>query len=168
MSSSDCSCNTGYTFNIIQCKSCSNVFCSGCNDEIRQKRIWNTVRVSASEYTMNIGSLNVYTKPSLAHANVNWNQYSDRAVAGVVKRNVPTRGNSTRSSITRNRPGSQSAVGTGVDIKHGSYARYLARLKGKSSLRTQNNTGLVAVEGNKTRKYGIAYSSKPGGCLCFV
>lgn len=166
--SSDCSCNTGYTFGIVQCKSCNGTSCTSCNDEIRQKRIWNTVRVPASEYTMNIGSLNVYTKPMLANANVNWNQYSDRAVAGVVNRDVPSRGNSTRSSVTRDRPGSQSAAGKGVDIKHGSYARYLARLKGKSSLRTQNDTGLVPVEGNKTKKYGIAYSGKPGGCLCFV
>ena len=34
--------------------------------------------------------------------------------------------------ITRCRPGSTSARGAGVDGKHGSYARYLAKLKGKT------------------------------------
>ena len=54
---------------------------------------------------------------------------SDQTTHGVVKRNVPTRGNSTKSSITRHRPGGASAPGTGVDVKHGSYARYLAKKK---------------------------------------
>jgi len=78
---------------------------------------------------------------------------------------VPSRGNSTRSSLTRDRPGSQAPGGKGVDIKHGSYARYLARLKGKGPLRTQNATGLMAVQGNKTKSYGIVKSSS---CLCFT
>lgn len=42
-----------------------------------------------------------------------------------------------QSSLTRDRPGSQAPGGSGVDIKHNSYARYLARLKGK---RTPKNT----------------------------
>lgn len=101
-----------------------------------QQKIWNTVRVPASEYTMNRAALNVYTAPTLS-TGVNWNQSSDRAVAGIVHSNVPTYGSSTHQSITRMRPGSTSAPGAGVDVKHGSYDRYLARLKGRSALRTQ-------------------------------
>ena len=56
---------------------------------------------------------------------------SDRNKRSVVSRQVPTRGNSTKSSITRMRPGSTCAPGVGVDVKHGSYARRLARLKGR-------------------------------------
>jgi hypothetical protein len=44
--------------------------------------------------------------------------------------NAPTRGNSTKSTITANRPGAMTPGGQGVDVKHGSYARYLARKKG--------------------------------------
>lgn len=44
--------------------------------------------------------------------------------------NVPTRGNSTRSTITGNRPGAMTPGGQGVDVKHGSYDRYLAKKKG--------------------------------------
>ena len=42
--------------------------------------------------------------------------------------------------------------------KHGSYARYLARLKGKSNgpLRTQEyNANAIPVQGNKTRMIGL-------------
>jgi hypothetical protein len=129
-----------------------------------QQKIWNTVRVPASEYTMNHAALHVYTAPTLP-TGVNWNQYSDRAVAGVVHANVPSHASSTHRSITRCRPGSTSAPGAGVDVKHGSYDRYLARLKGRSVLRTQAPAKAAAVplQGNKTMKYGIAYHSK---CLC--
>ena len=96
---------------------------------------------------------------------------------------VPSRGNSTKKSITRLRPGSLKPGGFGVDIKHGSYDRYLARLKGKKPLKTQNPTTLTSeitntngqdiaiqnnVIGNKTRYFGIVGSSKKvGSGLCF-
>ena len=44
--------------------------------------------------------------------------------------NVPTRGNSTKTTITANRPGAMTPGGEGVDVKHGSYHRYLAKKKG--------------------------------------
>jgi hypothetical protein len=58
------------------------------------------------------------------------------------------------------RPGSMSAGGSkGVDMKHGSYDRYLARLKGKSVLRTSPDPNSVQVAKNaKSIKWGIAYS----------
>jgi hypothetical protein len=123
-----------------------------------QQKIWNTVRVPASEYTMNRAALHVYTAPTLP-IGVNWNQYSDRAVAGVVHANVPSHASSTHRSITRCRPGSTSAPGAGVDVKHGSYDRYLARLKGRSVLRTQAPAKAAAtpLNGNKTQSYGVAY-----------
>jgi hypothetical protein len=83
---------------------------------------------------------------------------------------VPSHGaNSTKTSVTRMRPGSCSAAGQGVDIKHGSYARYLARLKGRGPYRTQTHPQpqpVAPIEGNKTKKYGIAFSHRNDGCLC--
>jgi hypothetical protein len=113
---------------------------------------------------MNRAALNVYTAATLP-IGVNWNQYSDRAIAGIVHSDVPSRGSSTHHSITRMRPGSTSAPGAGVDVKHGSYDRYLARLKGRSALRTQApaKAASTPIEGNKTQKFGIAYYNK---CLC--
>jgi hypothetical protein len=147
-----------------------------------QKKIQNVVRVDGSEYLMNKAALSVYTRPTAAYNYVNWNQQSDRAVPGVVHRNVPRRGDgsSTRSSITALRPGSSSAASSstmqgskGVDMKHGSYDRYLAKLKGRKVLRTQSYASTstnVPEQGNKTRTFGIAYSDNcqypdPVGCL---
>jgi len=180
----DCSCSGGIIYGVSQCRSCGCSFtcdssgcgpstCSGPNlIDITQKRIWNTVRVPESEYIMNLASLTVYQKPTSSYANVNWNQYSDRALPGnsLVSNItiVPSRGNSTKSSITRLRPGSLKPGGKGVDIKHGSYDRYLARLKGKGPLKTQQNTNITPITGNKTKVYGIVGSSnRTGGCLCF-
>lgn len=197
------SCVGDIIYGVVQCKGCSNTYCQTCDPsgsylDIIQKRIWNTVRVPASEYTMNIGSLSVFQTPSTdpIYSGVNWNQMSDRALASnsniLKKVIVPSRGNSTRSSITRERPGSTRPGGIGVDIKHGSYARYLARLKGSGPLRTQPVTTLGTniknassqeaaqaiaiangVYGNKTRSFGIVSSGttngpvKLGSCLCF-
>jgi hypothetical protein len=46
-------------------------------------------------------------------------------------------GNSLKRTLTRLRPGALSPGGVGVDIKHNSYDRYLARIKGKAPLRRQ-------------------------------
>lgn len=136
--------------------------CKGCNKNLTsnnaasryqiQKLIQNTVRVPSSIYTMNIGALNVYQKPNsvtklislgdteyLITPGVNWNQMSDRAnphIQVVVSGNGLT-GNSRKRTITRCRPGALSPGGIGVDIKHNSYDRYLARIKGKAPLRRE-------------------------------
>jgi len=138
--------------------------CKGCNKNRNsnnpatryqiQQLIQNTVRVPSSIYTMNLGALSVYQAPSknyrvvslgdvayLVSPGVNWNQMSDRANPHkqvVVSGNGTSYGgNSLKRSLTRLRPGSLSPGGTGVDIKHNSYDRYLNRLKGKAPLRRQ-------------------------------
>ena len=154
----------------IGCRACGNSHPDGYHyypdtdpkqNSTFSKVLENTVRVPSSEYTMNKSALNVYIPPIINPTKslygLNWNQMSDRAVPGVVKTNVPSYGNSTRTSVTRMKPGSTSAPGKGVDMKHGSYERYLGRLKGKSVLRTEpekivNNVLL------KSGKWGIAYS----------
>ena len=158
------------TENPIGCRACGNSHPDGYHyypdtdpkqNSTFSKVLENTVRVPSSEYTMNKSALNVYIPPIINPTKslygLNWNQMSDRAVPGVVKTNVPSYGNSTRTSVTRMKPGSTSAPGKGVDMKHGSYERYLGRLKGKSVLRTEpekivNNVLL------KSGKWGIAYS----------
>ena len=57
---------------------------------------------------------------------------SDRALPSTKPTyiNVPTRGNSTKTTITSNKPGGMAPGGAGVDVKHGSYHRYLAKKKG--------------------------------------
>ena len=147
-----------------RCNGCSGGFTA--SSDATQRRIQNTVRVSQSEYLENLAGLNVYEAPIAKYGFVNWNQGSDRAEPGRVQRNVPSHGaNSTKTSVTRLRPGSCSAAGQGVDIKHGSYARYLARIKGRGPYRTHTQP-VAPVEGNKTKKYGIAYSHRDDACFC--
>lgn len=124
-----------------------------------EKQIQKTVRVSSSEYLMNKASLNVGNeRKGVAGQATNpwWNQSSDRAVQSIETAVVPTRGSSTRSSITRLRPGSMRPGGKGVDVKHNSYDRYLARLKGRKVLRQENSNYAVTAQ-----KFNIVT-----GCPC--
>jgi hypothetical protein len=155
----------------------------------RQKIIQNTVRVQSSLYTMNLGSLSSYARPTQATYGVCWNQMSDRPVPSVQTAQVPTGTfnslNGRHRSVTSSKPGSQTPGGVGCDIKHNSYDRYLNRLKGKGPLKRgavpQNIQGLTPsqsinpafpgyfipfnaaypVYGGKTIKMGIV-----SGCDC--
>ena len=122
------------------------------NQYQRLKIIQNTVRVPSSIYTMNLAALNAYEAPSaeyqiinaagtnyLASPGVNWNQMSDRSqphTQTVISGSGSTYGaSSVKRTITRLRPGALSPGGSGVDIKHNSYNRYLNRIKGRAPLR---------------------------------
>ena len=147
------------------------------NQYQRQKIIQNTVRVPSSLYTMNVGSLSAYQKPDDAYYKVYWNQMSDRKEPSVQKSNATGttyHSSSTKSSITRLRPGAMSPGGVGCDIKHNSYDRYLNKLKGKSVLRLCTipynfGTGFndykfnraFPIYGGKTTKLNIV-----NGCNC--
>lgn len=132
------------------------------------KRIQNTVRVSESEYVMNKAALTVQHE-SRDENNLNWNPMSDRFLKAntLQKTNpVPSHGNSRTSSLTRARPGSLKPGGYGVDVKHNSYARYLARKKGRTVLKQEQKLSTVnpkAVVNNKPRKYNIVRYNK---CSC--
>ena len=156
------------------CVKCTN--CRGCRDrrcdtnltsntpavKIQiQKIIQNVVRVQSSLYTMNVGALNAYRNPY-----VTWNRMSDRGQASVQKTYVPggggqLGGNSTRSAITRCRPGALSPGGVGCDIKHNSYDRYLNRLKGRGPLRRGIDAKTPPISGGKVVNFSIV-----SGCRC--
>lgn len=123
------------------------------NQYQRLKHIQNTVGVYSCMYTSNIAGLNVYQSPSkvyqpinvngsyyLASPGVNWNQMSDRSHPHTQKNATASgstyHGSSLKRSIVRHRPGALNPGGTGCDIKHNSYNRYLNRLKGKAPYRT--------------------------------
>ena len=146
------------------CKKCSN--CHGCSShkcdtnltsntpavkKQIQKIIQNVVRVPSSLYTMNVGALSSYDKPF-----INWNRMSDRGKSSIQKTYIPGNGgNSTRSAITRCRPGALSPGGIGCDIKHNSYDRHLNKLKGRGLLKTGMPTLKPPISGGKVVNYGI-------------
>ena len=121
------------------CRWCNNNI--SYNDPASQyqtlKIIQNTVRVPASLYTHDLGALTVYQTPGLI--GVNWNQMSDRKEPHIQKVVTSSgsayRGSSTKRTIVSSRPGAMSPGGSGVDIKHNSYDRYLNRIKGKAPLK---------------------------------
>ena len=155
-SCNDCSCNLVYI-----CSKTSNCYNSLDNSAVNQKIIQHQARTFGSLYTMNIAALNVrgssQNNPLPLYAHVNQNQSSDRNRFHIQTAYVATRGNSVRGSITRARPGSLAPGGTGVDIKHNSYDRYLGRLKA-TNLITENKTS-IPLQGNKTKKYGLVNQS---------
>jgi len=157
------------------CRSCNNNI--SYNDPASQyqtlKIIQNTVRVPASLYLNDLAALTVYQTPGI-HG-VNWNQMSDRRERHVQRSTVAGgsfyHSSSTRSTITRARPGAGCPGGSGVDIKHNSYDRYLNRIKGKGPARR----GIIPptfgdpirfnpafpIYGGKTTKTSIV-----SGCYC--
>ena len=146
--------------------SSSNPGCVGCVSPVNpvaifqnQQRIWNTVRVDFSQYLMNKASLTAY-EPSPKNR-VNWNQQSDRVHPHIQFVVVPSHGNSTKRSITRDRPGACSPGGVGCDIKFNSYDRYLNRLKGRGPLRRESRPlPNGKIYGNKYYKTNIIPSCK--------
>ena len=161
---------TYYSSRDYTCASCTDLTAADLRPA--QKRILKTVRLASSDYTHSLAPQHVYDASAPEH--LPWHNTSDRAVAGVVHANVPSRGvNSTRSSVTRARPGACSAPGSGVDVKHGSYDRYLAKLKGRTVGRScGGNASAPAVtplHGNKTQYYSIAsaHSCVGGGGIIY-
>jgi hypothetical protein len=140
--------------------------CGGClsrSDPVvifqNQQKIWNTVRIDSSQYLMNKASLTAY-EPS-APERVNWNQQSDRVHPHIQAVVVPSRGNSTKRSLTRDRPGACSPGGVGCDIKFNSYDRYLNRIKGRAPLRRESQPAPAGVmTGGKYYKTNIIPSCK--------
>ena len=152
--------------------SCHKNGTTSLNQYQTQKLIQNTVRVPCSVYMQNLRALSSYQYPSLLHQGVYWQQSSDRRDRHIQKVTVPTRGNSLRTSITRfDRPGCATPGGAGVDMKHGSYQRYLNRLMAKGPLRREPippTFGLpipfnpaFPIYGNKTLKTTIIDK-----CIC--
>lgn len=145
---------------------CPPVQCHSCNSrkysaENTQRLLQRQARVFSSQYTNALASMNILDNLPISKNQINWNQMSDRFVPAIQPIHYPgNNGNSTKSTITRLKPGALSPGGIGVDIKHNSYDRYLGRLKSKN-LKQQNPTGLTPIRGNKTFKMGLI-----AGCRC--
>jgi len=106
----------------------------------RQKQMQNVVRGPSSLYTMNLASLHVNSN-DISGSNVARGKYnaSDRLRPNGKGKNI------------------------GVDIKHNSYDRYLARKKSQY-LKTEQTNSFVAKYGNKTMKFSLVNSSRCKNC----
>ena len=141
------------------CKTCVNVADIASTNEITQKRIWNQVRVPVSMYVMNKGSLTSASNRIKNGNNVNWNQSSDQVLAAIQTLVHPSHGNSLKQTVTSHRPGAASPGGSGVDVKHDSYARFLNRKKALH-FKTQTSTpASIPLYGNKTKSINLLAQS---------
>ena len=171
----DCSSN-GYQ--IYQ--PCRYISCvSGCITNIdlmtTEKRIQNQVHVDESQYIDVLSSVTIANdylilaaQPSLASSTWgnpnNLRNMSDRRIPhGLNYTNVPSRGNSVKSTVTSNRPGGMAPGGGGVDVKHDSYARYLGKLKGQTMAFVSKNMSQpspTAVINNKSYGFTLVNTSR--------
>ena len=148
--------NSNYTLNHSRCKGCLwNIPNNNTDKMIIMKLatlnqlITKSVGQSSSQYLGNLGSLEVLnwrdtncnkiyqvSQASQASLASLASQASDRYYKAKVPKTtiIPNRGNSTKRTQTSLRPGALGPGGTGVDVKHNSYARYLAKKKGKTIL----------------------------------
>jgi hypothetical protein len=173
----DCSCNGGTIPGVTQCVTCvtgtvSDTISAPQWVATNQRIIQNQVRVPSSQYLNSLSALNVRgsmfgrynNNPIATYHFVNWNQSSDRAQPSSSTRVVPTNGNSTKRTLTSCRPGASCPGGVGVDIKHNSYDRFLARKKA-GALRQKAKTSYTntQVEQAYYTKYSIVQDQ---ACNC--
>ena len=147
----------------------------GVNQSLRINEL-NSITTSSDYLNLSPNNSGIPRPSSREWSSINnLRNQSDRRIPHGMRFNyVPTRGNSLRSTVTSNRPGAMSSGGKGVDVKHNSYYRYLAKLKGQTiSLGSNNgvvneepeNTyyGTANVNNNKTRRFTLVNTSN---CLC--
>ena len=117
-----------------------SIFIDPSNILQRQKQMQNVVRVPSSLYTMNLASLHVNSN-DISGFDVARGKYnaSDRLQPHGKGKNI------------------------GVDIKHNSYDRYLARKKSQY-LKTEQTNDFVPKYGSKTMKFGLVYGSRCKNC----
>tara|TARA_Y100000748_G_C15455434_1_gene472686 strand:+ start:324 stop:893 length:570 start_codon:yes stop_codon:yes gene_type:complete len=139
--------SSNYTLNRSRCNGCTWGTLGKYTESMKimklatiNQRITNSIGQSESQYLGNLGSLEVWRDSSCSPVGLSKSgnisnrasQASDRYIKARVPKTavVPTRGNSTKRTQTSLRPGALGPGGSGVDVKHNSYARYLAKKKG--------------------------------------
>lgn len=166
----DC-CNNYFSNNVIGCKGCISVNDNSFNT---QKNIQKQTGVSSSTYINNLVPYQV-TKAQEYYKNQgkNYPSYakvsSDRIRPSNMHNNMRVVNRNTSSllgSKTSLKPGSLAPGGVGVDIKHNSYDRYLAKLKAKNLKPRNNNISSKPNKGNKTNNISIFDYKLQSRCNC--
>lgn len=171
-----CDCSTNIiNKNTIQCRSCllpnCDTNCKNAHRKTIEAKIQNQVGVSQNQMNSILSSITIrgpnsnfsFALSDRQYSRIWGNEFNIRNQSDrknphyTINNNVPSRGSSTKSSITANRPGSTAPGGRGVDIKHGSYARYLGKIKANNI--SENTTNLQVnnrrVTNNKSFRFSI-------------
>lgn len=165
----DC-CNNYFSNNVIGCKGCISVNDNSFNT---QKVIQKQTGVSSSTYINNLVPYQV-TKAQEYYKNQgkNYPLYakvsSDRIKPSNMHNNMRVVNRNTSSllgSRTSLKPGCLAPGGIGVDIKHNSYDRYLAKLKAKNLKPRNNNISSKPNLGNKLNNISLFDYSWNSKCV---
>lgn len=158
----ECSGNI-YETRVASCNTCisnCDASCQALSSFIIQKRIQKQTGVSSSTYNNNLVPFQVIKGQQNYKNQLNGkgaNPASDRNESSAKKMQIINRNTSSlRGSRTSLKPGSLAPSINGVDVKHGSYDRHLAKLKAKSlkpqySIINSNNP----LYGNKKNSISI-------------
>jgi hypothetical protein len=169
----DC-CNNYYSNNVIGCKRCITVNDNSFNSFNTQKVIQKQTGVSSSTYINNLVPYQV-TKAQDHYKNqgTNYPLYakvsSDRIHPSNMHNNMRVVNRNTSSllgSRTSLKPGCLAPGGIGVDIKHNSYDRYLAKLKAKNLKPRNNMFSSKPNLGNKLNNISLFDYSWNAKCKC--
>ena len=161
-----------YNTTVIGCKGCTCIEsnCGSSFDEFMiQKNIQKQTGVSSSTYINNLVPFKVVKNQNL-YKNQGLPGYSkvssDRIYSSNLNntnRQVNRNTSSLKGSRTSLKPGCLAPGGVGVDIKHNSYDRYLAKLKVKSLRPKESSFNTIPSVGNKKNNislFNYSYSSK--------
>lgn len=156
---------SGYYFigDVIGCRTCISGINTIDNSFIIQKIIQHQTGVASSTYNNNLVPFQVtrgqeyYIKqgrPGFAKVSSDRLQSSNSLLnknIRIIHRNT----SSLQGSRTALRPGSLAPGGIGVDIKHNSYDRHLAKLKAKNIRPRESTHNPVPIQGNKMNNISI-------------
>tara|TARA_R110002072_G_scaffold49072_3_gene133731 strand:- start:868 stop:1419 length:552 start_codon:yes stop_codon:yes gene_type:complete len=157
-------CSGNYFISDIRgCTTCTPGINTTDNSFITQKIIQHQTGVASSTYNNNLvpfqvtkGQNHYINQGILGFAKVSSDRsYSSNSQNSNNIRIIHRNTSSLQGSRTALRPGSLAPGGIGVDIKHNSYDRHLAKLKAKNIRPRQNTHNPVPIQGNKMNNISI-------------
>ena len=176
-------CSGNYFLNdVVGCKSCDcSINCSSHNSFITQKKIQKQTGVAESTYINNLVPYQVtknqnnykFDKNNVSKLAKNNSDrlYLSNSMSSLSSYSINRNTSSLKGSKTSLKPGSLAPGGIGVDSKHASYDRHLAKLKAKS-LKPRESlkvTPTNAKQGNKLNNislFNYSYNSNKCSINC--
>ena len=160
--------------NVIDCKSCIDN--KSHNSFITQKKIQKQTGVAESTYINNLVPYEVTKNQNnykfdknnvLKLAKNNSDRlYLSNSMSNLSSYSINRNTSSLKGSKTSLKPGSLAPGGIGVDSKHASYDRHLAKLKAKNLKPRESSNATKAIQGNKKNNISLFnYSYNSDKCL---
>jgi hypothetical protein len=170
-------CSGNYFLNdVVSCKSCING--TSDNSFIIQKKIQKQTGVESSTYINNLVPYEVtknqknykYHKNNISKLAKNNSDrlYSSNSMSSQSLYSINRNTSSLKASKTSLKPGSLAPGGIGVDSKHASYDRHLAKLKAKSLKPRESSQVTKPIQGNKVNNISLFNYSSYNSNKCSI